>query len=337
VTSQPDTAPTQARAGVATKHGWAPLGVSRLWGIVTAVVILAIYILLLVLYSVSGQTKALNPGARPPTGGVVVDITLRAMQAATDRLDADVSLIPDQSLINTQRLSLTKSLIVEIAPTAGAQQLVFRKNETPGTFPVSFLADGALESWPFDKYNADVLVNVITDQPALDTPVPYVVSINGKLQGWAAQAVDQPNSISVGDGSLDSYRTTVYRSGGQLAFAVIMVLVLIAMPVIAIFALVQIAKGKRKAEPTLAGFFAAMLFATVPLRNFLPGSPPPGSAIDAAVVLWVIVALVGCLAVFVWAWVHQGELLEAGARARAESEPEPAALEQSESAPTTLD
>ena len=36
-------------------------------------------------------------------------------------------------------------------------------------------------------------------------------------------------------------------------------------------------------------------FATIPIRNFFPGSPPPGSWVDVLVVLWVIVALTGGL------------------------------------------
>ena len=35
-----------------------------------------------------------------------------------------------------------------------------------------------------------------------------------------------------------------------------------------------------------------MLFAVIPIRNFLPGAPPPGAWIDQALVLWVLIALV---------------------------------------------
>jgi hypothetical protein len=52
-------------------------------------------------------------------------------------------------------------------------------------------------------------------------------------------------------------------------------------------------------------WMGAMLFAAIPLRNFLPGSPPPGSWIDAVIVLWVIVALVAALALYVLAWRQQ--------------------------------
>ena len=46
----------------------------------------------------------------------------------------------------------------------------------------------------------------------------------------------------------------------------------------------------------------AMLFAVVPLRNALPGSPPFGAWIDITVVLWVILALVASMVIYVACW-----------------------------------
>ena len=63
--------------------------------------------------------------------------------------------------------------------------------------------------------------------------------------------------------------------------------------------------GRRELQPTLMSWMGAMLFATIPLRNFLPGSPPPGAWVDAVIVLWVIVALVAALGLYVLAWRQQ--------------------------------
>lgn len=51
-------------------------------------------------------------------------------------------------------------------------------------------------------------------------------------------------------------------------------------------------------------WMAAMLFATVPLRGFLPGSPPVGSWVDYLVVLWVIAGLIASLVIYVIAWLR---------------------------------
>jgi hypothetical protein len=49
-------------------------------------------------------------------------------------------------------------------------------------------------------------------------------------------------------------------------------------------------------------WYAAMLFAVMPLRNALPDSPPFGSWIDVAVVLWVIVVLVISMVLYILCW-----------------------------------
>ena len=50
-----------------------------------------------------------------------------------------------------------------------------------------------------------------------------------------------------------------------------------------------------------------VLFAVVPLRNFLPGSPPAGSWIDQAVVQWVLIGLGTAMTLYIIAWVRQGD------------------------------
>ena len=84
-----------------------------------------------------------------------------------------------------------------------------------------------------------------------------------------------------------------------------LLLVLVTLPLVAWFVAGRTYWGGRPLQATFLSWMGAMLFATVPLRNFLPGSPPAGAWIDAVIVLWVIVALVGALVVYVMAWWHQ--------------------------------
>jgi hypothetical protein len=67
------------------------------------------------------------------------------------------------------------------------------------------------------------------------------------------------------------------------------------------------ALGRRKFVPPFATWYAANLFAIVPLRNILPGAPPAGSWIDQALVQWVLLALATAMALYVYSWVRQGD------------------------------
>ena len=69
-----------------------------------------------------------------------------------------------------------------------------------------------------------------------------------------------------------------------------------------LFVAVQTLRGRRKFQPPMTTWYAAMLFAVVPLRNALPDSPPIGWWVDVTVVLWVIVALGISMLIYIYCW-----------------------------------
>ncbi len=95
---------------------------------------------------------------------------------------------------------------------------------------------------------------------------------------------------------------TLHRTVGIIGFGLLLVLVMVVLAVLGLAVAINAFRGRRKMEPSFLSWIAAMLFATIPIRNFLPGNPPPGSWVDIAVVLWVIVALGAALAFGVVAW-----------------------------------
>ena len=98
----------------------------------------------------------------------------------------------------------------------------------------------------------------------------------------------------------------VTRSGSTIAFGIVLLSLMVILPVLVLTVAIVVLRGRRKVEVTVMGWIGAMLFATIPLRNFLPGSPPIGSWIDYLIVLWVLAGLVGGLVLFVIAWLRRG-------------------------------
>lgn len=72
---------------------------------------------------------------------------------------------------------------------------------------------------------------------------------------------------------------TLKRAKGPLIFDLGICLVLISLPTLALLVAIPMAMGRRKFLPPFATWYAANLFAIVPLRNILPGRrhPAPGS------------------------------------------------------------
>jgi hypothetical protein len=97
------------------------------------------------------------------------------------------------------------------------------------------------------------------------------------------------------------------RALGPLVFDLGICLVLITLPVLALWVSIEMIRGRKKFLPPYSTWYAGMLFAIVPLRNILPGAPPPGAWIDQAIVLWVLIALVAAMVIYFVAWYRQSE------------------------------
>ena len=275
------------------------------WAVVGAVVVL-IYAVTLVLYGSSGKGQGFGEDVSAPAGGVHVAIAVRDLDAAANVLSADVSVNPGEGLLASDEVTPTADLSVVIAPTAEPSELHFPRGEVPAVVPVRIVLDGDIESWPLDTYESLVVVQALQGSGDARTQIPATVSIQGHSNGWKTWAESPTASISEATSDVQVFTFRGKRSGGTLAFAVIMLCVLVAMPVLAGFVAYQTYRGRRRVEPAFTSWIAAMLFATVPLRNFLPGAPPAGSWIDATITLWVVVALVGSLGLYVAAWWQRG-------------------------------
>jgi len=100
-----------------------------------------------------------------------------------------------------------------------------------------------------------------------------------------------------------AWRQVIWMS----AFGALLALPLlsISLPVLALWVAIPVALGRTSFLPPLTTWYGAMLFAIVPLRNILPGSPPYGSWVDQAIVLWVLIGLVAALTLFLVGWWRQ--------------------------------
>jgi hypothetical protein len=101
---------------------------------------------------------------------------------------------------------------------------------------------------------------------------------------------------------LAPYEVDLQRSPSTMLFAIVILLIFVAIAAVGLFVAIKTLRDPRRFQSPLATWYAAMLFAVVPLRNALPGSPAFGSWIDLTIVLWVLVALVVSMLAYIAAW-----------------------------------
>ncbi|MDJ0394138.1 DUF4436 family protein [Rhodococcus sp. G-MC3] len=268
---------------------------SSRWRVVgiTAVVAL-VYVGILVAYGLSNADDAVDTRA-PDPAGVLVYLDVGSVDGEAFSVDAKVSVYPGQDLVSNYGY-LKDDLLIDLAPLASGGRLVFSAGTAPSPSPSTIYSDGDIRTWPFDSYHAEsVVVRAFSESGAARTPVPAVVAVTDSLTGWS---VDSDGDHTGGD----KFDITVSRNGVSKVYDLAICMVLVALPMCALFVAVNTVRRRKKFQPPMVTWFAVMLFAVLPIRNLLPGAPPIGSWVDYAVVLWVVLGLVTAMILYVCTW-----------------------------------
>ncbi len=200
---------------------------------------------------------------------------------------------------------------MRLYPTSDLGDLHYPKGKAPAQLSTTIEAHGDVGNWPFDSYSTEpISADAFVGSGENVKKVPARVEVTGELDGWdvSVNRVHDPAALPTQRGSDNgNVVITLRRAKGPLIFDLGICLVLIALPTLALLVAVPMALGRRKFLPPFATWYAANLFAIVPLRNILPGAPPPGSWIDQAIVQWVLIGLVTAMSLYILAWVRQGD------------------------------
>lgn len=237
----------------------------------------------------------------------VVVVRIEQLHPVEHRLDVKVLVMPDQSMIDKRLDVLTTEASVRFDPDNDLGDLQYPKGKAPAQVATTVGAHGNPGDWPFDTYHTDTIqADVLFGSGDNRQPKHARVEVTGLLEGWDV-SVTRVGRDSQDPNRPDNVIITLQRAKGPLVFDLGICLVLVALPTLALFVAVQMFTGRRKFLPPFSTWYAAMLFAVVPLRNILPGSPPAGSWVDQAVVIWVLIGLATALILYVIAWHRQGD------------------------------
>jgi hypothetical protein len=228
--------------------------------------------------------------------GTSVTIDLEELQSVKGALTANVTVKPGPGLLDPETHALKEDLSVVVHSSVSPSKRAWTAGETTGVYPVPLTISGDPSSWPFDAYSTGpITVDIVRGgaRVAQRAPVNFV----DRVPGWLLAVPGGHN-----DGVPPPYRVELHRSPSTAAFGAVIVGVLVAIAGVSFFVAIQTLRNKRKFQPPMTTWYAAMLFAVVPLRNALPDAPPIGSWIDVTVTLWVIVVVVVSMLIYISCW-----------------------------------
>ena len=235
----------------------------------------------------------------------VVKLHVEELKTVANRLIVNVLVLPAYSIYDQKFGVLTTDAAVRLYPVSDLGDLQYAKGKAPAQVATTIEAHGDPGNWPFDTYRTDEIGALVFTGGYQDI-LWCRMEVTGSLDGWdvSVKRVHDPQDTN-NPNSLDEVVITLQRAKGPLIFDLGLRLVLVSLPTLALIVAIPMALGTTSFLPPFSTWYAAMLFAIVPLRNFFPGRPPEGSWVDQAVVLWVLIALVVAMSLFVVAWVRQ--------------------------------
>lgn len=286
--------------------------------IAIGVCILAAVIIVYVLSLFGVHFLQRSEGPLPPLdlsqgGGdaTIVQLRLEELKPVANRLSVEVLAYPGVAQYDNRFDVLANDVAVRLYPTSDLGDLQYPKGKAPAQLSTTIEAHGDPGNWPFDSYRTEpIAADAFVGTGDSRKKVPARVEVTGALDGWeiSVNRVHDPSALPTSRATDNgNVVVTLKRAKGPLIFDLGICLVLISLPTLALLVAIPMAMGRRKFLPPFATWYAANLFAIVPLRNILPGAPPPGSWIDQAIVQWVLIALVAAMSLYIVAWVRQGD------------------------------
>jgi hypothetical protein len=283
-------------------------------GVIILMVLITVYVLsLLAVHQLQEAEAPLPPLDLSQGGGdaTIVQLRLEELKPTANRLTVNVLAYPGISAYDNRFDVLATDVAVRLYPTSDLGDLHYPKGKAPAQLTTTVEAHGDPGNWPFDTYTTEpISADAFVGSGDNIKKVPARVEVTGELDGWdvSVNRVHDPAALPTQRGSDNgNVVITLRRAKGPLIFDLFICLVLIALPTLALLVAIPMALGRRKFLPPFATWYAANLFAIVPLRNILPGAPPAGSWIDQAIVQWVLIGLVTAMSLYIFAWVRQGD------------------------------
>jgi hypothetical protein len=161
--------------------------------------------------------------------------------------------------------------------------------------------NGSISGYPLDHYTGRLSISAKKkegedSQPIRLTVWPLVSNWNVDIS-----RSDEASKASAGiDLRLRVNRPTSFI---VMAFAFYAAMALIGLSGLTIGILVFL--GVRPLQPPMTGALAAMIFSIPALRGIMPGAPPLGIHADALILVWVELAVILGLSLFVITWVSR--------------------------------
>ncbi|BBZ75035.1 hypothetical protein MANY_03720 [Mycolicibacterium anyangense] len=283
-------------------------------GLLAAVAFVTLFGLTLFGYAHSGQTRVLERSARA-NDGVNVNLDLVAIDPERHVITLRATLFPEGRYLDSGNNTFAVPLrVTSLAPKDSVIYDIDAGQAVGGSLDLDLPIVGNPQNYPLDHYSYSY-----TDTQAADlvraAPVLRIEEVGDDGKGIPVKVgpgPDEPAGLVgwaeqwrlVADGAKLRVDLSLQRSGAVIGAVAVVVFLVLSMAALAAAVAWAVATRRRPIEATHASWFAALLFALIPLQRLLPGAPEIGAWIDVCVFLWVAIVLMASMGVFMISWLR---------------------------------
>src|SRR5689334_9553557 len=190
----------------------------------------------------------------------VVQVRLEKLDTVANRLTVNVLVYPKDTLYDKNFGVLTTDAAVRLYPENDLGDLQYPVGKAPAQVSTTIGAQGDPGNWPFDSYKTEVIAaDVFTGSGPNREKAPARCGATGKLDGWDATVTRVHDPDDANPNVQDNVIITLHRAKGPLIFDVGICLVLIALPVLALWVAIPVALGRTAFLPPMTTWYGAML------------------------------------------------------------------------------
>lgn len=241
----------------------------------------------------------------PDTEVTRVQATAMGVSPSSGELRARLSVTPSAELKDDAK-RLTQPLSVVVNGAQGLESRNYEIGETPAPFGVDLpLTQGSTTRYPFDRYQGPLRISLRLDTGEGEPePHPFVLEARSAVEDFVLSASQGEDALPVAQSS-NSLEWTATRPATTTVYAVWLMVLMLGLAVTGVLIAWSVVIWMVDLPFWVFGYFVGVLFALPPLRDSLPGRPPPGTIFDFASFYWAVTVIGASLILMLAIWLRR--------------------------------
>ncbi|MEV6769772.1 DUF4436 family protein [Nocardia sp. NPDC051030] len=242
-----------------------------LWVVGAAIMLIVVMLASLAMYRLGRyHADAAHVFGKADTADRVdLEAWIGKIDTVSQTASVEVRVFPQGALADEQ--GYFKSDAVLYTSALKADPITLKAGQPISVSELRLALGGTLTDYPFDRYDVPLHFDLLSG----GKPVPLATTVASGDSFFKVSVAAATDPVAAVDVTIRAKRSTP-----TLVFAVFIMILMLGLAVAAATAAFYVLRWRRGLLWPACSMMAALLFALVPLRNAVPGSPPIGSVID---------------------------------------------------------